>query len=186
MTIKVMHTPPLDTGTSETKREEIRRYFQRLRGDGTVRACYEASGAGYVLQRAFCDWGIECHLAAPSLIPRRPGEHRKTDRRDAIKLARDFRDDRLVTSTSRPRRTNAVEDPPASGTPSPAGSIRLSPGKSSVSRRSGPRPARPPPSSPRACRLQPRPGSGSRPAAPCVPRNRSTRASRSPARVPSA
>lgn len=34
--------------------------------------------------------------AAPSLIPRRPGEHRKTDRRDAIKLARDFRDDRLV------------------------------------------------------------------------------------------
>jgi DNA topoisomerase-1 len=42
------------------------------------------------------------------------------------------------------------------------------------------------PSSPRACRLQPRPGSGSRPAAPCVPRNRSTRASRSPARVPSA
>jgi 5-histidylcysteine sulfoxide synthase/putative 4-mercaptohistidine N1-methyltranferase len=28
MTIKVMHTPPLDTGTSETKREEIRRYFQ--------------------------------------------------------------------------------------------------------------------------------------------------------------
>jgi len=41
-------------------------------------------------------WGVECHLAAPSLIPRRPGEHRKTDRRDAIKIARDFRDDRLV------------------------------------------------------------------------------------------
>ncbi|MDT8342264.1 MAG: IS110 family transposase, partial [Longimicrobiales bacterium] len=39
---------------------------------------------------------MECHRAAPSPIPRRPGEHRKTDRRDAIKLARDFRDDRLV------------------------------------------------------------------------------------------
>lgn len=75
---------------------KLRRYFQRLQGEGSVRACYEASGAGYVLQRSFTDWGIECQLAAPSLIPRRPGEHRKTDRRDAIKLARDFRDDRLV------------------------------------------------------------------------------------------
>ncbi len=31
---------------------------------------------------------------APSLIPRRAGEHRETDRRDAVKIARDFRDDR--------------------------------------------------------------------------------------------
>jgi transposase len=75
---------------------KIRRYFQRLQAGGTVRVCYEASGAGYVLQRSLTDWGLECHLAAPSLIPRRPGEHRKTDRRDAIKIARDFRDDRLV------------------------------------------------------------------------------------------
>lgn len=76
--------------------KRIRRYFQRLQADGDVRACYEASGAGYVLQRVLTDWGIECELAAPSLIPRRPGEHRKTDRRDAIKLARDFRDGRLT------------------------------------------------------------------------------------------
>ena len=75
---------------------KLRRYFRRLQADGVVRACYEASGAGYVLQRSLTDWGVECHLAAPSLIPRRPGEHRKTDRRDAIKIARDFRDDRLV------------------------------------------------------------------------------------------
>jgi transposase len=76
--------------------KRIRRYFQRLRALGKVRACYEASGAGYVLQRSLTGWGIECQLAAPSLIPRRAGEHRKTDRRDAIKIARDFRDDRLV------------------------------------------------------------------------------------------
>jgi transposase len=75
---------------------KIRRYFQRLQKEGNARACYEASGAGYVLQRALLGWGVECHLAAPSLIPRRPGEHRKTDRRDAIKIGRDFRDDRLV------------------------------------------------------------------------------------------
>ena len=75
---------------------KIRRYVQRLQAEGTVRACYEASGAGYVLQRSLEQWGVECHLAAPSLIPRRPGERRKTDRRDAIKIARDFRDGRLV------------------------------------------------------------------------------------------
>jgi transposase len=74
----------------------IRRYFERLQRDGEARACYEASGAGYVLQRMLLEWGVPCELAAPSLIPRRPGEHRKTDRRDAIKIARDFCDDRLV------------------------------------------------------------------------------------------
>ena len=52
--------------------------------------------AGYVLQRSLANWCIQCDLATPSLIPRRPGEHRKTDRRDAIKIARDFQDDRTV------------------------------------------------------------------------------------------
>ena len=75
---------------------KLRRWFQRLQTDGEVRACYEASGAGYVLQRSLEEWGIECHLAAPSLIPRRPGDRRKTDHRDAIKLGQDFRDGRLA------------------------------------------------------------------------------------------
>ena len=84
----------VDRIANEPKR--IRRYFERLQRDGQARACYEASGAGYVLQRMLLEWGIACELAAPSLIPRRAGEHRKTDRRDSIKIARDFRDDRLV------------------------------------------------------------------------------------------
>jgi len=87
---------PLRVDRLSADLRKLRRYFQRLQADGTVRACYEASGAGYVLQRSLTEWGIECHLAAPSLIPRRPGDRRKTDRRDAIKIARDFRDDRLV------------------------------------------------------------------------------------------
>ena len=76
--------------------KKLRRYFERLAAEGSVRACYEASGAGYVLQRALVDWGFPCELAAPSLMPTRPGEHRKTDRRDDIKIAEDFRDGRLV------------------------------------------------------------------------------------------
>ena len=87
---------PMRVDRLPNEHKRLRRYFQRLEAEGPVRACYEASGAGYVLQRALIEWGIECELAAPSLIPRRPGEHRKTDRRDAIKIGRDFRDDRLV------------------------------------------------------------------------------------------
>jgi transposase len=87
---------PLHVDRLPYDHRKIRRYVQRLQAQGTVRACYEASGAGYVLQRSLTEWGVECHLAAPSLIPRRPGERRKTDRRDAIKIARDFRDARLV------------------------------------------------------------------------------------------
>ena len=87
---------PLRVDRLSSDLHKLRRYFQRLQAEGTVHACYEASGAGYVLQRSLTEWGIECHLAAPSLIPRRPGDRRKTDRRDAIKIARDFRNDRLV------------------------------------------------------------------------------------------
>jgi transposase len=87
---------PLRVDRIPNEPKRIRRYFERLQRDGQARVCYEASGAGYVLQRMLLEWGIPCELAAPSLIPRRAGEHRKTDRRDAIKIARDFRDDRLV------------------------------------------------------------------------------------------
>lgn len=69
----------------------LRRFFQRLGKEGEVRACYEASGAGYVLQRQMTAWGFHCDLIAPSLIPTRPGEKRKHDRRDAMQLGRLFR-----------------------------------------------------------------------------------------------
>lgn len=52
---------------------KLRRFFDRLAEDGAVQACYEASGAGYVLQRALTAWGHACEVVAPSLIPQRPG-----------------------------------------------------------------------------------------------------------------
>jgi len=75
---------------------KLRRYFERLAGMGSVRACYEASGTGSVLQRALTDWGMPCELAGPSLIPKRPGDRRKHDRRDAIELGRHYRAGQLV------------------------------------------------------------------------------------------
>lgn len=76
---------------------KLRRFFDRVARDGEVRACYEASGAGYVLQRALAGWGHACEVVAPSLIPKRPGERRKHDRRDATDLARLYRAGELVT-----------------------------------------------------------------------------------------
>ena len=60
----------------------------RVAREGEVHACYEASGAGYVLHRALRDWGYACEVIAPSLIPKRSGVHRKHDKRDAADLAR--------------------------------------------------------------------------------------------------
>lgn len=75
---------------------KIRRFFRRLASRGHVRACYEASGAGYVLQRRLTEDGFICDVIAPSLIPRKPGDRRKTDRLDAISLAELYRGGHLT------------------------------------------------------------------------------------------
>jgi transposase len=52
---------------------------------------YEAGPCGYQIHRHLTSKAISCSVAAPSLIPRRSGSRIKTDRRDAINLARLFR-----------------------------------------------------------------------------------------------
>lgn len=64
----------------------IVRKIQREAG-GSLRFCYEAGPCGYVLQRQIRVLGCDCIVVAPSLIPVKPGERIKTDRRDAKKLA---------------------------------------------------------------------------------------------------
>ena len=46
--------------------------------------CYEAGPTGYELHRQIMALGHECIVVAPSLIPQRPGERVKTNRRDAV------------------------------------------------------------------------------------------------------
>ena len=76
---------------------KIRRFLQRLSKNGEqIRACYEASGAGYVLQRRLQQWGYHCDLCAPALTPTRPGNRRKHDKRDASQLGKWYRDEDLV------------------------------------------------------------------------------------------
>ena len=52
-----------------------------------LRFCYEAGPTGFALYRQLRDRGHDCIVAAPTLIPRKPGERVKTDRRDAVMLA---------------------------------------------------------------------------------------------------
>lgn len=74
----------------------LKRFLERVSRDGEVRACYEASGAGYVLHRAMQEWGYRCDVIAPSLIPKRPGVQRKHDKYDAAELARLYRSGELT------------------------------------------------------------------------------------------
>ena len=69
----------------------LKRWLERVAHDGELRACYEASGAGYVLHRALTEWGYACEVIAPSLIPKRSGGQRKHDARDAADRARLYR-----------------------------------------------------------------------------------------------
>jgi transposase len=49
---------------------------------------YEAGPCGYWLSRDLSKKGYDCWVVAPSLMPKKPGDRVKTDRRDAVQLAR--------------------------------------------------------------------------------------------------
>jgi len=67
----------------------IAQLCRRLARPGTALSfCYEAGPCGYGLYRQLIGLGHRCEVVAPSLIPRKPGERVKTDRRDASMLAR--------------------------------------------------------------------------------------------------
>jgi transposase len=67
----------------------VRRLVRKLERDapGPVRVVYEAGPCGYALQRQMTTTRVGCQVIAPALIPRKPGERIKTNRRDARKLA---------------------------------------------------------------------------------------------------
>ncbi len=69
----------------------LEKVFSKLRAahrGAELRVCYEAGPTGFVLARRLAQLSLACAVVAPSLIPQRVGERIKTDRRDALKLAR--------------------------------------------------------------------------------------------------
>jgi transposase len=72
----------------------IEKALQKIRNahpGATLEVCYEAGPCGFGIARRLAQLKIACSVVAPSMIPTRSGDRVKTDKRDAIKLARLFR-----------------------------------------------------------------------------------------------
>ena len=99
--------------TVATIPNETKLLIKRLKALGQLallRCCYEAGPTGFVLHRSLRDAGIDCIVIAPSLVPKRAGDRVKTDRRDAVKLARFLRSGDLTEVHVPEASTEAMRD----------------------------------------------------------------------------
>ncbi len=83
-------------GTIANREDSIRKFIKKLGPAEQLRACYEAGPTGFVLYWQLAQLGVECAVVAPTLVPQKRGDRVKTDRRDALKLARSHRSDDLT------------------------------------------------------------------------------------------
>jgi transposase len=76
-------------GEIENKPATIERMLKKLgKRYSPLHVCFEAGPTGYGLCRQVRDLGHDCTVVAPALIPKRSGERVKTNRRDAVTMAR--------------------------------------------------------------------------------------------------
>src|SRR5215472_1174620 len=78
-------------GIIPNREESIRKLVKKLGPVEQLRFCYEAGPTGYVVYWQLTAMGAKCEVVAPTLVPVKSGERVRTDRRDALKLARNFR-----------------------------------------------------------------------------------------------
>src|SRR5262249_9257151 len=92
--------------------QAVKRLAKRLLREavGELRVCYEAGPCGCTLQRQLRAASVDAMVVAPSLIPYKPGERIKTNRRDARKLAQMLRAEALTEVHPPLREEEAVRD----------------------------------------------------------------------------
>lgn len=90
--------------------DEIRKLIKNLGDPKKIKVCYEAGPCGYVIYRQLTKMGVTCLVAAPSLIPTKPGERIKTDKRDAKKLAKLLRNGDLTSVWVPDEKQEALRD----------------------------------------------------------------------------
>jgi transposase len=84
-------------GSIDNTPDAVARLIKTLRGERRrLCFCYEASGCGYGVYRQIVEAGHSCEVVAPSRIPRPAGDRVKTDRRDALMLAKLHRSGELT------------------------------------------------------------------------------------------
>jgi transposase len=97
-------------GTIANTPEAIRNLVKKLGAKKTY-YCYEAGFCGYSLYWQLLKLGAACLVAAPSLIPMKPGELKfKTDKRDAMRLAKQLRNGELTAVYIPSREQEALRD----------------------------------------------------------------------------
>ena len=74
--------------SSKVAIKKLIRQFESKYPSATLHFVYEAGPCGYWIYRLITSLGHCCYVVAPSLIPKKPGERVKTDKRDALKLAK--------------------------------------------------------------------------------------------------
>ena len=97
-------------GTIANREDSIRKFIRKLGSPEQLRACYEAGPTGFVLYWQLTQLGVDCVVVAPSLVPKKPGDRVKTDRRDALKLARSHRSDDLTAVWVPDENSEALRD----------------------------------------------------------------------------
>ncbi|MDZ7795484.1 MAG: hypothetical protein U5P10_17855 [Spirochaetia bacterium] len=75
----------------KNRESELRKYFKKLQERVSFCAAMKQGPSGYSTYRMLEGMGIACLVAAPGLIPKKPSERIKTDKRDADMLARNLR-----------------------------------------------------------------------------------------------
>jgi transposase len=81
--------PPHFVGPIGTRQADIDKLIRRLQTKASrLVFAYEAGPCGFVLHRYLTRKKLDCQVIAPSLIPKRPGDKVKNDRRDAVEIAR--------------------------------------------------------------------------------------------------
>jgi transposase len=71
--------------------DAVRKMVRKLGPVEELGFCYEAGPTGYELYWQLTRMGAQCEVVAPTLVPVKAGDRVKTDRRDALKLARNYR-----------------------------------------------------------------------------------------------
>jgi transposase len=90
--------PPHFVGQIGTRQCDVDKMVRRLQGQSPwLVFAYEAGPCGYVLHRHLTAKGLDCRVVAPSLIPKKPGDRVKNDRRDAVEIARLLRSGDLTS-----------------------------------------------------------------------------------------
>lgn len=78
-------------GVIPNRVDSIGKLVKKLGPVEQLRVCYEAGPTGYVVYWQLTGLGVACAVVAPTLVPVKAGDRVKTDRRDALKLARSHR-----------------------------------------------------------------------------------------------